>query len=51
MPKAIQGILIGYSEEQILCYKILDRKYNEILISSHATFDEGDKNFNTPSDE
>ena len=51
LPKAVQGILIGYSEEQILCYKILDRKNNEILISSHVTFDEGDNNFNTLSDE
>ena len=40
LPKAVQGVLIGYSEEQILCYKILDRKNNEILISSHVTLDE-----------
>ena len=51
LPKAVQGILIGYSKEQILCYKILDRRNNEILISSHVTFDEGDNDLNTPSDE
>ena len=51
LPKAVQGILIWYSEDQILCYKILDKKNNEILISSHVTFDEGDNDFNNPLDE
>ena len=42
--RAVSGILIGYSEDQVQSYKVLCQKENEneIFISAHVEFDEGE---------